>query len=301
MPTPAEVLDHHLGGFDTRDPDAVIEACEQARDRLLANPSRHGSLVQLPDRGRLIVTGDLHDNTLNLARVLHFADLDQHEDRHLVLHEVIHGPNLVNGRDLSIRMLAQCARLVTRYPDRVHVLQSNHELAQMLGDAVTKSGTDMNQAFIDGAHMVYPSAGDAVLEAANGYIRAMLLAVRAPNGLLAAHSLPWPKRLGEFDPGVLHRAVTDDDLRSGGSAHQLVWGRRHDDTLADHLGAAWEVTSFLLGHQKAEMGWFREGKKILVIASDHNHGVCLPVDLSEPADVGQYADQLHPLNSVLLG
>lgn len=277
-----------------------MAAFEGAARVLLEDPARHGSCVHLPESGRVLLTGDLHDHGLNLARVLHFARLDESERAHLVLHEVIHGPNLVNGRDLSIRMLAQCARLVTRYPGRVHVLQSNHELAQMLGDGVTKSGTDMNQAFIDGAVMVYGDRADAVLEAANGYIRSLLLAVKAPNGLLTAHSLPWPKRVGEFDPGVLHRAVTDDDLRSGGSGHQMVWGRRHDDALADHLAAAWGVTTFVLGHQKAEMGHFREGRRILVIASDHNHGVCLPVELSEPADADRYEGMLHPLNAILL-
>ncbi|WP_428388336.1 hypothetical protein [Mucisphaera sp.] len=297
---PSQILAHHLGDFDARDADAVIAAFQEAAEALLSNPARRGSCVTLPRQGRLVMTGDLHDHGLNLARILRYASLDERAEDHLILHEVIHSPNLVNQRDLSIRMLAQVARLVVRYPGRVHVLQSNHELAQYLGDGVTKSGVNLTEAFELGAEMIYPGRAEAVLDAAKVYIRSLLLAVKAPNGLLAAHSLPAPRKLKDFDPTILDRLPEEDELSSGGHAHLMVWGRRHDDALADALAEAWGVTTFLLGHQKAEMGYFTEGKRILVLASDHTHGYCLPVDLEQPASLDTYTMNLHPLNAVLL-
>ncbi|QDU72520.1 hypothetical protein [Mucisphaera calidilacus] len=298
MPDTADPIQQHLGDFDDRDPGACAEVFEDAAGVLNENPTRYGATVHLPDHGRLIMTGDLHDNALNFARIIKYSALDRQSDTHLILHEVIHGPNLVNGRDLSIRMLARVARLVTRYPGRVHVLQSNHELAQLLGDSVSKSGTDLTEAFELGAEMIYGGQAGEVLEAARSYLRSLLLAVKAPNGLFAAHSLPWPRRLDTFDPDVIKRVPSEDDLSSGGSAHLLVWGRRHDDALADRLAACWDARVFLLGHQKAEMGWYREGRRILVLASDHAHGVCLPIDLAEPADVDLYEQQIMPLNAI---
>lgn len=298
MPDSSDPVQLHLGAFDDRDPVACQEALLQAAELLQSNPSLRGSLLQLPDQGKLVMTGDLHDNALNFARIIKFASLDRDPETHLILHEVIHGPNLVNGRDLSIRMLTRVARLICVYPHRVHVLQSNHELAQYLGDSVSKSGTDLTEAFELGAEMMFADRADVVLDAAKTYIRSLYLAVKAPNGLMAAHSLPWPRRKDVFDPQVLVRVPAEEDLSSGGSAHLLVWGRRHDDELADYLAKQWDTKVFLLGHQKAEMGWYREGKRILVLASDHGHGVCLPIDLSQPADADEYEQQILPLNAI---
>ena len=78
----------------------------------------------------------------------------------------------------------------------------------------------------------------------------------------------------------------------------MVWGRNHDDALARALGAAWESDLFITGHQPAEMGYATEGSAILILASDHDHGVALPIDLTKRYTLQDLVDRIVPLASV---
>ena len=61
--------------------------------------------------------------------------------RHVVLHELVHAePEGWNEPDLSSRLLIAAARWKCQYPEQVHFLQSNHELAQLTGQEITKAG-----------------------------------------------------------------------------------------------------------------------------------------------------------------
>ncbi|MEM1211794.1 MAG: hypothetical protein AAGI68_05780 [Planctomycetota bacterium] len=266
---------------DLTDPARAIDTLLAAAHRHLDDPRRSGATVHLPSAGRLFITGDLHDHSLNLQRILHRADLGRAPDRHLILHEVIHGPNRVNGMDLSIRTLLHTAHLKTQYPQQLITLQSNHELAQRLGEAISKDGESVVDAFDDGLEFLFPSDADDVREALNQYIASLPLAVKTANRLMVAHSLPAPKRIETFDPAVLDRVPTDDDLAHG-SAYDLVWGRYQNTKILGELAEAWNVDQFVLGHQPAEMGYLEVADRALVLASDHGHGVLLPIDLAQP-------------------
>ncbi|MEM6391770.1 MAG: hypothetical protein AAF797_03270 [Planctomycetota bacterium] len=266
---------------DLTDPARAIDTLLAATAAHLDDSRRRGATVHLPDTGRLFITGDLHDHSLNLQRILQRAKLDQSPDRHLILHEVIHGPNRVNGMDLSVRTLLHTAHLKTQYPQQIITLQSNHELAQRLGEAISKDGESVVEAFDDGLDFLFPSDADAVRDALNGYIASLPLAVKTANRLLIAHSLPAPKRIETFDPTVLDRVPTEEDLHHG-SAYDLVWGRYQNAKILGELAEAWDVDQFVLGHQPAEMGYLEIADRALVLASDHNHGVLLPIDLAQP-------------------
>ncbi|MEM6550913.1 MAG: hypothetical protein AAF750_02065 [Planctomycetota bacterium] len=266
---------------DLSDPAHAIDTLRAAAQLHLDDPRRRGATVHLPDTGRLFITGDLHDHALNLQRILQRADLDRAPNRHLILHEVIHGPNRVNGMDLSLRTLLHTAHLKTHYPHQLITLQSNHELAQRLGEAISKDGESVVDAFDDGLEFLFPSDADEVRDALSDYIASLPLAVKTANRLLVAHSLPAPKRIETFDPAVLDRVPTEDDLQHG-SAYDLVWGRYQNTKILGELADAWSVDQFVLGHQPAEMGYLEIADRALVLASDHGHGVLLPIDLTKP-------------------
>jgi hypothetical protein len=257
-------------------------------------------VVELPDAGKLLMTGDLHDNAQNYQRVVKLAHLDAGPDNRLILHEVIHGPDLVNGLDLSVRMLARVAALKCQYPEQVYILQSNHELAQLRGEGILKEGRDTVESFDGGLDYLYGGKSDAVREAMNGYIRSLLLAVRCANGLFASHSLPSNSRARTFDPAVIDRLPTDEDLSEKGDVYHMVWGRNQTQETADTLAEAWGVKQFLMGHQPADMGYEPQGENMLILASDHSHGVALPLDLSRAYDQEQLIGDIVPLASVML-
>ncbi len=287
-------------GMNLQDADVVIDLFQRATEASLNHPLRSGSHLALPDHGQLMMTGDLHDNGLNLQRLLKLARLQDNKDHHIVLHELIHGEHKIEGRDLSVRIFAKVAALKCDFPDQVHLMLGNHELSQLGGDNILKGGISVVQVFDDGVDFIYADRADDVREAMNGLIRAMLLAVRCPNGIFCSHSLPSPRMLSSFDSHVIDRQPTDEDYKYPGSAYAMVWGRQHNQALADDLADDWQCDMFVMGHQPADFGYYVEADTMLVIASDHNHGVALPIDLARKYTMDDLVGELIPLASVVL-
>jgi len=286
--------------LDLDDPALVADLLHQTAQLNRDDPLRNGSTIHLPDAGTLLATGDLHDNTPNLQRLVKRARLDRAADHYLVLHELIHGPNRLNGMDLSIRTLARACAVRAAYPEQVFFLLSNHELAQRRQEHVFKDGGSDVDAFNDGLEHLYGDEAVQVHEAFDAYVDSLPLAIRCENGVMVAHSLPGPRKLKLFDPEVLDRALTEQDLGDGGSAQLMVWGRRQDETVASQLAEAWGVKVFILGHQPAEMGWEEFAHNILVILSEHSHGMCVPIDLSRSYEREDLFDVLEPINGIRL-
>ena len=143
---------------------------------------------------------------------------------------------------------------------------------------------------------------DAALvhEAFNAYVDSLPLAVRCANGVMLAHSLPAPRKIEVFDKTVLDRQLTEEDYSADGAAHLMVWGRRQNQKIAQELADAWGVDTFVLGHQPAEMGWEEKAHNILILASDHGHGVCLPIDLTQGTTRDDLIDRVVPINGIRL-
>jgi len=287
--------------LDLADPEVVADLLHQTAKLNLADPHRTGSTIQLPGSGQLLATGDLHDNAPYLQRVIKRARLDQSPDHHVVLHELIHGPTRLNGMDLSIRTLAQACAVKLAFPQQVHFLLSNHELAQRRQEHVFKeAGSDID-AFNEGlAHLYDEDGAELVHEAFDAYVDSLALAVSCKNGVMVAHSLPSPRKIEEFDTAVIKRKLKAADTESGGSAYLMVWGRHQTKKLSEELAEAWGVSVFLLGHQAAEMGWEEKADNILILNSDHGHGVCLPIDLSESYERDALIDLVVPINGIRL-
>lgn len=285
--------------LDLQDAGAVCDVLDRAAAANLASPQRRGGVVELPAAGRVVITGDLHDSRGNFEAILKLARLDRKPDTTVVFQEVVHGEHLIRGMDFSYRILTQVAALGLAYPGRVIQLLSNHELAQVLGEGILKDGRSVVETFDLGIDYAFGMETGRVRESIGRYIRSLPLAVRSASGVMCAHSLPSPRKRDVFDPAVLERAASQEDLEGPhGSAHLMVWGRNLTQKLADDLGAIWGVKQFVLGHQHAEMGWETVGESVLILNSDHAHGVALELDLSEPCGRDLMCEKLLPLAGV---
>jgi hypothetical protein len=261
------------------DAKEVVDAFRAGARANLESPLRHGSIVKLPNRGRVLVTGDLHDNVYNLARILQLARLDKSPDNHLILHEIVHGKDQNQNADLSVRTLALVAALKVQFPEQVHILLGNHELSQIGYGKISKNGIDVNQTFNNGIDHLYATLGDEVRIAMARFVKSMLLAVSLPNGIMVSHSLPGDNALEKFDASVLYRVPDEMDLRRHGPAFDLVWGRGHSAATIDELSDLMGVDLFIIGHMQAPEGYHLHHPKMLIIASDHAYGVAVPIDL----------------------
>jgi hypothetical protein len=263
--------------------DLAIEALTNAARILRGEPRRRGSVVWLPARGRLLVTGDLHDNPDHLRKILSLAGLERGTDHHVVFQEIIHSERLVNGVDLSHRMLVRVAELVIKWPGQVHVLLANHELSQMTNMGVSKGAGDSVELFNKGLQFAFGDHAADVSRAIDAFIRAMPLALRSESGIFCAHSLPSPMMMEKFDETIFDREPADADYtRGAGAAYMLTWGRGQTKLQIEELAARWRVRIFFLGHEHIETGCEMFGPRLVKLNSDHEQGAVLPVDLANP-------------------
>lgn len=263
------------------DVDTVIDIYRRAADENRSDPVLQGSTLVFPNYGQLVMTGDMHGHMRNFDKLVRFCVLGESKIRHVILHELIHSePKTLDDIDLSHELMFEAAHWKVAFPEQVHFLQSNHELAQLTGQEITKNGRSVTKAFEDGvAHTFGRNLMPRVIDAIQEFISSFPLAARTKNGLFMSHSLPseldWPM----FDPGVLDRPLTEPDLMETGSVYQMVWGRRHPISLLDHIAQTLGAEIFITGHQPQEEGHAVIGERMLIVASDHNHGVFVPIDL----------------------
>lgn len=286
------------------DADSVCRALFAGARASREAACRSGSVDVIESPGRLIATGDLHDNPVHYEKLIRVAGLDAPTGSpgiaHLTLHEIIHGDRLMNGMDLSYRSLTKVALLKARHPEHVHVLLGNHELAQAFGHAIIKDGVKSVDAFNAGLDYVFGAATDQVAGAIREFILSMPLALRCrtPRGdILCAHSLPPAAMMGRFDTSVLNRSLTLDDYAPrSGAAHLMTWGRGYDAGGLEDLTEAWGAYLFLLGHEKAPEGARFVPPNALILNSDHDRGVYLPIDLDHPPRLEEVLRNVVPLS-----
>ncbi len=267
------------------DADEVIAAIRAGAAASLTAACRRESIDFIEPPGRLIATGDLHDNPMHLATLVRAAELEGDDPAHLTLHEVIHSDRLVNGVDLSYRVLTKAAMLKATHPEHVHILLGNHELAQVMGQAIVKDGIRSIDAFNAGVEYVFGERAEDVNAAIAEFVRAMPIAlkVHTPRGdILCSHSLPPAAQMNRFDTTLLSRRLTEEDYQARGAAHTMTWGRGYDAEGLEDLTERWGIWWFILGHEKAESGVKFVPPNAVVLNSDHSRGVYLPLDLSHP-------------------
>ncbi len=265
------------------DADQILETFATATEENQLDPLRDQQVIRLPAEGELWVAADMHDHRNNFRKIVTAADLRNNPQRHLILQELIHGDHFdEKGREGSWEILYKAADLKCDFPNQVHFLFANHDLAQIHGEGIMKAGLSVCEAFTKGVRRDFESRASAVNVAITEYLLSIPLAARTETGIFFSHSMPADDQMDAFDFTIFDRPLTGDDyLRRKGPVYQLIWGRAITppavDKFLEHVDAKLIVT----GHQPQETGHTTNGDKHLIIASDHNHGVFLRIDLSK--------------------
>jgi hypothetical protein len=163
---------------------------------------------------------------------------------------------------------------------------ANHDLAQVFGEGISKGGTDVCEAFRRGLKRDFKDRYHFTEAAISDFLLSLPLGIRAANGLWFSHSLPNEKDVETFDFTVFDRELKGDDFkRKTGAAYQLIWDRGVRETgvakFAEKMGAKLIIT----GHQPQDSGYLVNTPQHLIIASDHNQGVFVPLSLSDEYDM----------------
>ncbi len=279
---------------------AAVDAFHQAAELNLAGELREGSLLELPDYGQVVMTGDLHGHRRNFRKLVKHCDLSRAAVRHVVLHELLHEePSRLDAPDLSCELLVAAAEWKIEFPNQVHFLHSNHELAQVSGREIMKDGHSALDAFEAGLARLYGRDHvDDVVGAMNGFIKSFALAARTPKRILLSHSLPDATRMAGFDFGIFARQLGEADFEPDGQVAMLVWGRRHTPAVLDRFAEQFDVDLFIVGHQPQETGYRVVHDRLLILASDHNRGVFLPIDLGKKLSMSELLDRIRPFAAV---
>jgi hypothetical protein len=277
----------------------IIDLLNKGIEANSADKYRRDNLICLPADGSLIVTGDLHGHLRNFERIVSCADLENNPKRHLVLQEIIHGgPEDALGGCLSYKLLFDIIRYKLTFPDQVHIIMGNHDTAFINRSEVMKDGREMNRAMSLAIEREFGKTAADVELATRQYLFSQPLAARCDNRIWISHSLPADRLIEKFDPEILNRQLKINDVVRPGSAYLMTWGRKHSQTLLDSLAKTFGTDIFILGHQPQEQGWCQAGKNLLILASNHNHGCLLSIDLAKSYSIEQLIESIVPLASV---
>ena len=264
-----------------------------------ADRFRRANLVCLPGAGSLVVGGDIHGHRRNFERLVTFADLANHPDRHVVLQEIIHGgPEDESGGCLSYQLLFEAIRFKLSFPDQVHFVMGNHDTACINSTEVMKNGKEMNRAMSSALEREFQHASSDVKLGIKQFLFSQPLAVRCNNRVWVSHSLPNDHFVDRFDPGVFERELQIADCVKPGPAYVLTWGRRHSQSTLEKLAQQLDVDLFVLGHQPQQQGWKQVGHNLIILASDHNHGCLLEMDLARSVSAEELVAKIVPLASI---
>ena len=217
-----------------------------------------GNVVQLTAEAAddVVVSGDLHGHRANFEAILRFADLEARPRRHLILQEVWHGgPSHDDGGCMSHRMLEDVARLKLQYPERVHFLISNHELAELTDYPIMKARKMLNILFRTGLQNCYGSEAERVRLAAIGFIGTCPAAARIGQRVFVSHSLPERGDHDGIDVSIFSRSPTNRDQCEGGALFRMVWGRDFRHANAEAYARAVNADVLIHGHEPCAEGF----------------------------------------------
>ena len=262
------------------------------------DPIRKVGLLEYGSAGQVVMTGDLHGNLRNFEKLQRYCALERSPGRSVILHELIHEDiERADQLDLSIDVLLRAAQWKCDFPDNVFILQANHELAQLRGQEISKGGRSVLYDFEQGVAHRFGSEADAVLAVTRDYISALPLAARTRTGIFMCHSLPNPLVVDSFDISVFERPLTEDDIAPGGSAYNLLWGRFHSAETVERFAERLGVECFIIGHTPQEGGHTTVGR-LIILASEHNHGAFLPIDLSRHYTIKELESKIRKFVSL---
>ncbi|MHC2069191.1 metallophosphoesterase [Bremerella sp. T1] len=282
----------------------TVECYQKAGQILRDSSLRRGNVVYLDESTAddVMVTADLHGNRTNFRRILDIADLDSNPGRHLVFQEVCHGgPTYPKaGGCMSHLMLEDIAQLVIRYPNQVHFLISNHELAELTDYPIMKAGKMLNLMFRCGMGQMYGDAAPAVRAAQLQFLGSLPIAIRIGDRIMVSHSLPKQCDEEPFDATIFDRELNANDRACGGSLHRLVWGRDFRQENVDELSKQLGIELFITGHEPCQYGFASPNSRQIVLDCCSRLGKYLMVPVSEDLTQEDLLNRIHSLHDPIL-
>jgi hypothetical protein len=280
-------------------PQTTIELLKKGTCSNDSDKFRTGNMINLPGAGELIITGDLHGHRRNFERATTLANLKNNPNRHIILQEIIHGgPEDSLGGCMSYKLLFDIVRYKLNFPDQVHIIMGNHDTAFINNADVMKDGKEMNRSMRLAIEREFHESSADIILAMKKFLFSQPLAVRSNNRIWISHSLPADNYVDKFDPNIFSRKLIDSDLIKPGSGYLLTWGRKMSQTLLDKMAQMLDVDWFVLGHQPQEQGWAQAGRNLLILASNHNHGHLLFIDLAKKYTIESLIESLVPMASL---
>ena len=231
----------------------------QAADANLATAGRVGNMIDIgPQSGdEVMLTGDLHGHRRNFNLIQRIAALETLPRRHLVMQEACHGGPAYpqNGGCMSHTIVEDIARLKVQYPDRVHFLLGNHELAELTDYPIQKNKQMLNVLFRLGLEQMYGRECERVREAILQFLATCPLAVRISGGVFVCHSIPEGLDARAFDRTIFLRPFNPLEFYERGEIFQLVWGRDHRAENARAFAELMEARVLIHGHEPCLDGY----------------------------------------------
>ena len=263
--------------------ERVIDTFAKATRANVDLLTRRGNVIELtPDTAdEVMVTADLHGHRRNFNKIRQIADLGANPRRHLVMQEVCHGgPTYpISGGCMSHQMLEDVASLKAKFPEQVHFLLSNHELAEMTDYPIVKHGKMLNLMFRFGMQEMYGPATNKIREAFVPFLRTLPLAVRVPDGIWISHTVPDKVDQRKFNMEIFDRPLRDDDFVEDSPVFGFVWGRDFRQENADAFAELVQAEILIHGHEPSSEGYSTPNSRqvILDCTSDQAKYAILPV------------------------
>jgi hypothetical protein len=258
-------------------------------------------VIQLPDKGRLIVATDVQGNVADFDRVAAiFEDAAKGPGGAylVVTGDLVHGPELPESEwpdylgtfyhGDSKTVLEHARELQARYPGRVHYLIGNHEHAHVGGPVVAKF-------FPDEARRLEELLGDEGTQQMRAWLRTWpLVAVARKARLVMLHAAPHAGIRGAED---LERLSLDgfdgtplEDMAGRTILGALLWARTTTSDRAFSFLRALDKDArvAVFGHDVARGGYAVEREPLLCISTSFGcfdgDKLYLEWDLAAPAD-----------------
>lgn len=277
------------------DPDRLLTTIRRAVDAVRRQPGRRGRFIEMLNADDIVVAGDLHGHLGNFQSIYKFADLARQPRRHLVLQEVVHSKyRYPLGGDKSHQLLDLFAALKNQFPDRVHLLLGNHELAQWTDRAIIKGEEDLNALFVAGLQEAYGEKAGAVDRAYRELFAAAPLAIRTANRIFLSHSLPTAQNGAAVTRSLLeqdeHRL---EDLAPKGGVYSLVWGR---DCSAENVASflqAMDSDWLVTGHIPCDHGFATPNEQQIILDCCASPAAVALLPTDRPLDRHEFYKSVH--------
>jgi hypothetical protein len=266
------------------DPARLLNTIARAIDAIQATTGRRGRLIELADASDVLVAGDLHGHIPNFQAVYQTADLANQPRRHLVLQEVVHSKfRYPLGGDKSHQLLDLFCALKTQFPNRVHLLMGNHELAQWTANPIMKGDDDLNAMFSSGIQEAYGNRAPEIEAAYQRLFDALPLAIRLPNRIFLCHSLPAARHMERFDLNVLESDDPPADAwQPKGIIYALLWGRDCSNVNAEQFLRKVDCDWLITGHIPCEAGFAMPNERQIILDCCTSPAACAMVSADRP-------------------